>query len=403
MIKGRGRSLIILVIIGLFGFMPNAHPSISVTNVSTSAPDYWPTTGWLTSTPEEQGMNSSLLDEFVDLVEDFPLSLLSYLVIRNGYLVLEGYPDPDYNESTLKSVHSVTKIFTSALVGMALGAGNLTSLDELVVDFFPDKTIANLDEDKQSITVEHLLTMTAGFEWGSGDGSAMRDSPDWIQYVLDRPMADVPGETFNYNSGCSHLLSAIVNRTTGIPTLSYADTRLFQPLGISDYERIIDPQGVALGGSGLNITPRDMAKFGFLYLNNGTWDGEQIVPSTWVSASTQVQVPEAYAQFGYGFQWWIDPSLDAYYAFGTDGQIIWVQPKNDLIVVFTSSAGNYLSLIPTYIIAAILSPDTTTPPTTTTTNGGTDGPGLDMTLILGVSAAAVVLVIVIILTMKRRQ
>ncbi|MFX0107640.1 MAG: serine hydrolase domain-containing protein, partial [Candidatus Hodarchaeota archaeon] len=220
----------------------------------------------------------------------------------------------------------------------------------------------------------------------------MMDSPDWIQYVLDKPMADVPGETFNYNSGGSHLLSAIVNRTTGIPTQSYADTNLFQPLGISDYEWMIDPQGIAAGHIGLNITPRDMAKLGFLYLNNGTWDGEQLVPSTWVSASTQVQAPGQ----NYGFQWWVDQSNDAYYAYGTDGQIIWVQPKNDLIVVFTSSAASYLSLIPTYIISALLPP-------TTTTNGGTDGLGPDMTLILGVSAGAVVLVIVIILNMKRRQ
>ena len=372
--------------------MPNAHASISVPNVFTSAPDYWPTTGWLTSTPEEQGMNSSLLDEFVDAIEDYSLTLLSYLVIRNGYLILEGYPDPDYNQSTLKHVWSVTKSITSALVGMALGAGDLTSLDELVVDFFPDKTIANLDEDKQSITVEHLLTMSAGFEWSSAtDPFDMMDSPDWIQYVLDKPMADVPGETFNYNSGASHLLSAIVNRTTGIPTQSYADTYLFQPLGISDYEWIIDPQGVASGHAGLNMTPRDMAKFGFLYLNNGTWDGEQIVPSTWVSASTQVQAPEE----DYGFQWWIDPERDAYYAFGRDGQYIWVQPKNDLIVVFTSSEGMYLSLIPMFIIPALLN-ETTTPTTPISP------PPIDMRIIGLVAGAAVVGVVIIGVFRRRR-
>ena len=385
LIRGRGRSLIILAIIGLFGFMPNAHPSISVLNVSTSAPDYWPTTGWLTSTPEEQGMNSSLLDELVDVIEDLSLSLLSYLVIRNGYLILEGYPDPDYNESTLKHVWSVTKSFTSALVGMALEAGNLTSLDELVVDFFPDKTIANLDEDKQSITVEHLLTMTAGLEC-EASSSAMMASPDWIQYVLDKPMEDVPGETFHYNNGASHLLSVIVNRTTGIPTQSYADTHLFQPLGFSDYEWSLDPQGVASGHNGLSITPRDMAKFGFLYLNNGTWDGEQIVPSTWVSASTQVQAPDR----DYGFQWWIDPlGLDAYMAFGKDGQYIWVQPENDLIVVFTSSGPWYEYLIPMYIIPAILPPE----PTTTT---AAPLPWVPIAIGGGVAVAVIVLAIVVL-------
>jgi CubicO group peptidase (beta-lactamase class C family) len=279
------------------------------------------------------GQRLDVLDEFVDAIEDLSLSFLSYLVIRNGYLILEGYPDPDYNESTLKHVYSVTKSFTSALVGI-------------------------LDEDKQSITVEHLLTMTAGFECDASS-AAIRASPDWIQYALDRPMVDVPGETFNYDNGASHLLSAIVNRTTGIPTQSYADTRLFQPLGISDYEWGLDPQGVASasGPVGLNITPRDMAKFGFLYLNNGTWDGEQIVPSTYVSASTQVQVSETgppVHPHNYGFQWWIDPSLDAYLASGAYGQYIWVQPKNDLIVVFTSSGPYYEDLIPWFIIPAIL-------------------------------------------------
>ncbi len=394
MIKGRGKSLIILVIIGLFGFMPNAHPGISVPIVSTSAPDYWPTTGWLTSTPEEQGMNSSLLGELVDAIEVYSLPLLSYLVIRNGYLILEGYPNPDYNESTLKHVWSITKSFTSALVGIALGAGNLTSLDELVVDFFPDKTIANLDEDKQSITVEHLLTMTAGFEWSSvTDPFDMMDSPDWIQYVLDKPMADVPGETFNYNSGASHLLSAIVNRTTGIPTQSYADTRLFQPLGISDYEWILDPQGVASGHAGLNITPRDMAKFGFLYLNNGTWDGEQLVPSTWVSASTQVQAPDE----DYGFQWWIDPDYNAYYAFGRDGQYIWVQPENDLIVVFTASSGMHLPWIRSFIIPAVLPPE----PTTTTTTTPIPPPPYIWVIVL-VTSAAVVVVTIFAVFLRRR-
>jgi CubicO group peptidase (beta-lactamase class C family) len=186
---------------------------------------------------------------------------------------------------------------------------------------------------------------------------------------------------------------------------------LFQPLGISDYEWTIDPQGVASGHIGLSITPRDMAKLGFLYLNNGTWDGEQLVPSTWVSASTQGQVVDAYAGDDYGFQWWVDSYRDAYYALGRDGQYIWVQPENDLIVVFTASGPYYDWLIPMYILPAILPHDwtppttntTTTTTTTTTTNGGTDEPGLDMTLILGGSAAAVALVIVIILTIKRRQ
>ena len=359
-----------------------------------NAPDYWPTDGWLTSTPEEQGMNSTILDNFWEITAP----LRSFLVIRNGYIVYEEYETPNYNDTTLKPIYSVTKSFLSALVGMAFEDGNITSIDEFVVDYFTDRTIVNLDADKQSITIEHLLSMTSGFEWDiDTDGDAMRASPDWIQYVLDKPMAYPPGGTYYYTTGNSHLLSAIVNHTTGIPTLTYADTRLFQPLGISDYEWRLDPDGLAEGGSGLNLTARDMAKLGFLWLNNGTWDSEQLVPSTWVTASTEVHASDE--DEDYGYHWRVNPPLDAYYAFGYRdlGQYVWVQPKNDLIAVFTiESQWSPLPHISTYILPAIIS--TTTPTTTPTTPPAQ----LDLQTI-GLIAGAVVVVVIALEVFRRRR
>jgi len=135
--------------------------AVKKTHTVTQERDYWPTDGWLTSTPDEHGMNSNLFDDLVEIASP----LRSFLVIRNGYILYEYYRAPDNSAGVLQPIFSVTKSFMSALVGMTLDSGNLTSLGELVVDLFPDRTIANLDEDKQSITVEHLISMTSGFEW----------------------------------------------------------------------------------------------------------------------------------------------------------------------------------------------------------------------------------------------
>jgi len=374
--------------------------AVKKTHTVTQERDYWPTDGWLTSTPDEHGMNSNLFDDLVEIASP----LRSFLVIRNGYILYEYYRAPDNSASVLQPIFSVTKSFMSALVGMTLDSGNLTSLGELVVDLFPDRTIANLDEDKQSITVEHLISMTSGFEWDvDTDPDAMRDSPDWIQYTLDKPMAETPGETYRYNTGNSHLLSAIINHTTGILTQTYANSHLFQPLGISDYEWRYDPQGLSEGGSGLNLTARDMAKIGFLWLNNGTWDGEQLVSSSWVAASTQVQAPES----NYGYQWRIDPTVDAYYAFGyrSLAQYVWVQPKNDLIVVFTvEGLLDMLDVIRDYILPAIIPPETATSSLTTTATNTTNGTLQNyLPLIIGLSASGVVIIAVLTLFFLKKR
>ena len=304
---------------------------------------YWPTQGWRTSTPEQQSMDSAQLVQMLDAVTARKLNIHSLLIIRHGYLVAEVYYGA--NSPTLKhELYSVTKSFTSALVGLAIQKGYIDDLNRPVLDFFADRQIANLDARKKAMTLEHLLTMSSGLEWPESGSSytttdnpymRMMRSPDWVQFVLDRPMADQPGATFNYNSGSSHLLSAIVQKTTRQSTLAFAQEYLFKPLGITDLVWGTDASGLAVGGSDLRLTPRDMAKFGYLYLKGGVWEGRQIVPAEWVRASTTPQIKSTDSALDYGYQWWIQPD-DSFAAHGLGGQYIFVHPKQDLVVVFTS-------------------------------------------------------------------
>jgi CubicO group peptidase (beta-lactamase class C family) len=288
-------------------------------------------------------MDSAQLAQMLDAVNARKLSIHSILIIRHGYLVAEVYYGS--NSPTLKhDLYSVTKSFTSALVGMAIQKGSIDSVNHPVLDLFADRPVANVDARKKAITLEHLLTMSSGLEWPeSGNAYTTLDnpyvrmmrSPDWVQFVLDRPMAQQPGAAFNYNSGASHLLSAIVQKTTGTSTLAFAHEHLFKPLGIADVAWGADAAGIAVGGSDLRLTPRDMAKFGYLYLKGGIWAGQQIVPAEWVKASTTKHVKSTDAALDYGYQWWIEPD-GSFAAHGLGGQSIFVRPSQDLVVVFTS-------------------------------------------------------------------
>ena len=320
-------------------------PSTTVPAQTTAFPSqsYWPTQGWRTSTPEQQGMDSAQLAQMLDAVTARKLNIDSILIVRHGYLVAEVYFGS--NSSTLKhELYSVTKSFTSALVGMAIQKGFIDGVNHPVLNLFADRQVANLDTRKQAMTLEHLLTMSSGLEWPES-GSAytttdnpyvrMMRSPDWVQFVLDRPMAEQPGARFNYNSGTSHLLSAIVQKTTRTSTLAFAQEYLFGPLGITAVDWGTDAAGVAVGGSDLRLTPRDMAKFGYLYLKGGAWAGQQIVPAEWVKASTIKHIKSTDAALDYGYQWWIGPD-GSFAAHGLGGQYIFVRPRQDLVVVFTS-------------------------------------------------------------------
>lgn len=264
----------------------------------------------------------------------------SLVIVRHGQVVLEEYPNPVlYRQNTTHDLHSATKSVTSALIGIALGEGCIDSVDHKVVDFFQDRTIANMDSRKQAITLEDLLTMTSGLEWSDVWEFGLWPSDDQVQFVLDRPMAHEPGTVWRYCSGGVHLLSAVINGTAG-GTNAFAKEHLFDPLGISDYFWTRDPQGLPWGDAWLWMTPLDMAKFGYLFLHNGTWDGQQIVPAEWVAESTRSQWSFDDHE-GYGYLWWTDnqtTTYDSYHyeARGAEGQRIFVIPGYDMVVVFTA-------------------------------------------------------------------
>jgi CubicO group peptidase (beta-lactamase class C family) len=310
----------------------------------------WPTDGWTSASPESQGMDSGKMAEMSQTTAK--LGLHSLIVIRHGVIVSETYYPP-YTAETRHELYSVTKSFMSTLVGIAVDQGLLT-VDNLVLGFFPDHTFANLDARKQAMRVDDLLSMASGLDWAEGDPTyqAMYRSDDWVQYVLDLPMAVDPGSKFLYCSGCSHILSAIVQTASGKNGRTFAQENLFEPLGIA-FDWDADSQGIPIGGWGLQITPRDMAKLGYLYLHQGMWDGRQIVSPQWIKAATQKHSDNGGG--GYGYQWWLQPDLGGYSALGRYGQTIFVQPELDLIVVTTAQVNDHdliFNLIEQYILPA---------------------------------------------------
>jgi len=318
-------------------------------------PAYWPTQGWRTSTPAEQGMDADRLAAMLDAVKSENLNLHSLLVIRNGYIVSESY-FPLYDQSMRHELYSCTKSFVATLVGIAIDKGIIAGVSQPVRDFFPAYSFKNQDAAKDAMTLEHLLTMTTGLDWTEGDPAyaELYRSPDWVQYMLDKPMVAQPGSRVNYCSGCSHVLSAIIQGQAGMNTRDFAERELFEPLGITGAQWNTDTRGIPIGGWGLQLTPRDMAKLGFLYLHNGVWDGRQIVSVAWVQTATQ-QHTATDGELGYGYQWWIYPRFGAYTALGRDGQTIFVVPDLNLVVVTTAAMNGHdaiFDLIEQYIVPA---------------------------------------------------
>ena len=308
-----------------------------------AAQDYWPTETWREATPESQGMESRLLLDMMARLRERAPALHSLMIVRNGYIVTEVYFHP-FAQGDLHITESVAKSVTSALVGIALDQGAIGGLGQSVLEFFPERAVSGGRDDKAAISLEHLLTMTSGLETRDSylyrhEGFfRMLESPDWVQHVLDRPLARTPGETFDYSNGGAHLLSAVLQSATGTRALDFARTQLFGPLGITAVAWASDPQGITIGEGQLMLSPRDMAKFGLLYLNRGRWDGRQLVSESWIEASTVKQVPAEPVQ-GYGYLWWVDPA-GYYLAMGHRGQFIFVVPDKALVMVATGDLGD---------------------------------------------------------------
>jgi CubicO group peptidase (beta-lactamase class C family) len=332
-------------------------------DVFQESDEVWPTQGWLTSAPEAQGMNSGVLVAMLEEIQRQGHSIDSVTVIRNGYLVADAAIYP-YEQDTKHIIHSCTKSIVSTLIGIAIEQEYIDGVQTPVLDFFPGRSVENIDENKKSMTLEDLLTMSSGlncrdsylYRWSGLN--EMRASSDWVQHMLDLPMAETPGTRFEYCNGASFLLSAILTETTGMSAHEFADKHLFGPLGIADVIWPTNPQGINIGWGELRMRPQDLAKIGYLYLRGGEWDGEQIVPSLWVEESTRKHISGT-LEDGYGYQWWVDDS-GIFMAVGYAGQFIFVVPEKELVVVFNSDLDDRDFYVPQvllvdYIIPAVTS------------------------------------------------
>jgi CubicO group peptidase (beta-lactamase class C family) len=332
-----------------------------------SAEPVWPTKEWQTSSPEEQGMDSADLAKLVAYGSGH--SFDSLLIARHGKIVLEAYYAP-YSAEIPHLINSSTKAVIGTLAAMALKDGLLDSTDHPVLDFFADRSIADVDDRKKAITVQHLLDMTSGIDWREPtDGPPvtffeMQRSPDWTQFILGRPMSNAPGEIFNYNSGNPQLLSAILTKLTGMSAEDYAKAKLFGPLGITYWNWRRDPQGVSTGGNGLALLPRDMAKIGYLYLRHGQWEGKTLVPPDFVERASHATIDmnlKFEPDFRYSNFFWALPKRNVYMAVGYHCQVIMVFPALDMVAV-TTTRDFYPFGVVTDLISSAVKSETALPP-----------------------------------------
>lgn len=332
--------------------------------------DYWPIDGWRNSTPQEHGMHNGTLYDMVDLIETQGYPIRSILIVKDGYVVFEEYLSTSHPATSRHLLHSVTKSFTGTLIGIALQQGLLTGVNETVLDFFPDYEVANPDPRKDRMTIEDLLTMTAGMEWDEWSASyddteantlrVMAYAPDCIQYILDRPMAYEPGAHWTYNGGATNLLGAIIPEISDLSTYQFARNYLFEPLGFSGSDWYMMNGGWYNCHGGLKLTTQDIAKLGYLYLNNGNWNGTQILSEEFVRNATTPTGHRPYndENFGYGWQWWTRSDLGIYFAWGRYGQKIMVSPEHDMVVAFNAMVPDdeydpEFSLFKDYILRSI--------------------------------------------------
>ena len=306
--------------------------------------------GWSVSSLIEEGMDTDVIEEVTNQIMNGEFrGIHSLAIVKNGSLVHEAYFE-GYQRNSLHTIYSVTKSISSALIGIAIDRSLIQSIDDTVLSFFPEYILQNTD--RQNITLKHILTLTSGFDWDEksfpysdprNTETQMVATNDWMKFVLERPIRSQPGIEWVYNTGSVHLLSGIIKHATGQFVDSFAESSLFQPLGIQNYEWNKDPQGYPTTGAtkqGLRLYLRDIAKFGYLFLNDGKWNGQQVVSQTWVEESTRKHIDFDDGN-GFGYLWRTGVStitgyeIPFYYAVGYGGQTIHIVPEFNIVIVFT--------------------------------------------------------------------
>ncbi|HXJ88602.1 MAG TPA: serine hydrolase [Candidatus Binatia bacterium] len=345
-----------------------------------SPPERWPTRGWTNAEPRAVGLDEKVLSAFDTDLASGKYSLVdSFAIYRCGQVALDriyshnygqiyakeasergplnahltgwyNYFDPAwhpyYHGTDLHTMQSVSKTVSSVILGIAKTRGDFKAgLDTPLLSFFDPSRVKNVDDRKRRITLRHVLTMTTGLDWNEevayddpkNDASLMEASEDWVQYVIDRPMAQEPGKVFNYSSGVTELLAHIFEKETGRDVEQYGAQYLFGPLGMEHFWKR-SPLGVVDTEGGLFLKNADLAKIGYLYMHGGLWAGKQVVSKEWVEQSV-APFTDAEQQYKYGFKWWLLPSSDRqgfiWMARGFGGQRLMVFPEDQLIAVFT--------------------------------------------------------------------
>lgn len=301
---------------------------------------------WPVSTPEEQGLDPNLVAELYYNASQLE-TLYGLLVVKNGYLIAEDY----FNEGSVEDktlLQSVSKSYVSALVGITLDQGCLSSVDQKMVDFFPEIADQITDLRKKQITIREMLQMRTGYPDEETD-QAYLDALYWGEYlplIEEFPLVSDPGTSFNYSNLTFSWLAIILARACGTDLKTYAQEHLFQPMDTQVGDWLQDRDGHYIGSGGIHLTARDAAKFGLLYLNDGEYEGEQIVPSNWVRASLQTYSENArdygmslsFRDLGYGYGWWTARAGEHSFSFawGHGGQLIVLLDELDMVIVTTA-------------------------------------------------------------------
>lgn len=290
------------------------------------------------STPEEQGISSSAVLNFLEAVEKNKLVLNSFMFLRHGFVISEGWWSP-YSAELKHTLFSLSKSFTSTAVGIAVEEG-LLSVEDGVISFFPEELPDEISENLSAMKVKHLLSMSTGHSQDTLRRIVAQKYGNWVKGFFHMKVDYKPGTHFCYNTGASYMLSAIIQKITGQTLLEYLKPRLFQPLGIENAVWEKCPRGINIGGFGLSIKTEDIAKFGQLYLQKGSYNGKHILSENWVEEATSSHISNGadansdWAQ-GYCYQFW-RCRHNAYRGDGSFGQYCVIMPEKDAVIAITS-------------------------------------------------------------------
>jgi CubicO group peptidase (beta-lactamase class C family) len=296
---------------------------------------------WKISAPEAQGMSSSGLERASTAIAALPYTS-SFLVIRHGSLVFERYYHGSAKNQS-NNVHSASKSIWGAAFGIAIDQGRIPGADATIASILPSRYVGMMSAETKTIKVRDLLTMTSGIRWQE-DASEnwIERTSDWVGAILKLPRAAKPGAKFNYSTGDTHLSSAVLTSAIGTTACEFTHRNLLAPMGVVAEHWGRDPQGYFSGGYNFYVTPRELAKFGLLYLQEGRWNGRQLVPAAWVRTSMTKQV-DAGAPYGFGHGFWLRDIAghQVAMAWGFGGQMIYIVKDLDLVVVMTTNTRKF--------------------------------------------------------------